>query len=222
MPFPLSQAELEKEIQNLFSAGVSGNAKDFHSWVYMEIFRKFKELPEVELSAVDAYLQKLAGTGDIIPNPLDPREFGLSPDSSLLKKFSSTEKFVILGALRYNPMQYVRSRLEFFLKRNKVDEELNMDLCIATVEAVENAAKYGDGLNVEVTYSVDKNKVFTIEMLNTVKDFNLEDDILRGKFSSTATLMRGMMVMQKLFDSVDLDIIDNRKQAYLKASRKIA
>lgn len=222
MPFPLSQQEIEKEIQALFSVGLSGNAKDFHSWVYMETFRKFKELPEIELSIIEAFLQKLAGSGDIISNPLDPREFGIADGSPLLKKFSANEKFVILGALRYNPMQYVRSRLEFFLKRNKVDEELNMDLCIATVEAVENAAKYGDGLNVEVTYSIDKNKIFTIEMLNNVKDFNLEDDILRGKFSSTATLMRGMMVMQKLFDVVDLDIIDNRKQAYLKASRKIA
>lgn len=33
--------------------------------------------------------------------------------------------------------------------------------------------------------------------------------------------MRGMMVMQKLFDSVDLEISDNRKQAILKATRKL-
>ncbi|MDZ4727303.1 MAG: ATP-binding protein [Leptospira sp.] len=221
MAFPLSQTELEKEIKSLFSVGLSGNARDFFSWVQMEVFRKFKDLPNTTPEMVQAYLDHLVSSGDISTNPLDPREYLLGEKSSLLRKVGSSEKFVILGALHYNPMQYVRARLDYFLKLNGVEEDLRMDLCIATVEAVENAAKYGDGLNVEVYFQIDKSKVFTIEMINTVKDFDLEDDIQRGKFSSTATLMRGMMVMQKLFDSVDLDIIDNRKQAHLKASRKL-
>jgi anti-sigma regulatory factor (Ser/Thr protein kinase) len=221
MAFPLSQAELEKEIKTLFSSGVSGNAKDFFSWVQMEVFRKFKDVPNTTLENVQSYIDHLVNLGDVITNSLDAREYLLPEKSSLIRKIGPTEKFVILGALKYNPMQYVRARLDFFLKMNGVADDLRMDLCIATVEAVENAAKYGDGLNVEVSFIIDKSKVFTLEMINTVKDFDLEDDILRGKFSSTATLMRGMMVMQKLFDSVDLDIIDNRKQAYLKATRKI-
>jgi anti-sigma regulatory factor (Ser/Thr protein kinase) len=221
MAFPLSQTELEKEIKSLFSSGVSGNVKDFFSWVQMEVFRKFKDVPSTTLENVQSYIDHLVSLGDVITNPLDSREYLLSEKSSLIRKIGSSEKYVVLGALKYNPMQYVRARLDFFLKKNNVDEDLRMDLCIATVEAVENAAKYGDGLNVEVSFQIDKAKVFTLEMINTVKDFDLEDDILRGKFSSTATLMRGMMVMQKLFDTVDLDIIDNRKQAYLKATRKI-
>jgi anti-sigma regulatory factor (Ser/Thr protein kinase) len=221
MAFPLSQTELEKEIKALFSNGLSGNAADFFSWVQMEIFRKFKDVPNSTLDNVQSYLEHLVAGGDVITNPLDSREYLLAPESTLTRKVVSNERFVILGALKYNPMQYVRARLDFFLAKNQVIEDLRMDLCIATVEAVENAAKYGDGLNVEVTFNIDKAKVFTIEMTNTVKDFDLEDDILRGKFSSTATLMRGMMVMQKLFDTVDLDIIDNRRQAYLKATRKL-
>ncbi len=221
MAFPLSQTELEKEIKTLFSCGVSGNAKDFFSWVQMEVFRKFKDLPNTSLENVQSYVDHLVSSGDVTTNPLDPREYLLPEKSSLAKKIGSSEKFTVLGALKYNPMQYVRARLDYFLKMNGVIEDLRMDLCIATVEAVENAAKYGDGLNVDINFSIDKSKVFTLEMINNVKDFDLEDDILRGKFSSTATLMRGMMVMQKLFDSVDLDIIDNRKQAYLKATRKL-
>lgn len=221
MAFPLSQAELEKEIKALFSSGVSGNAKDFFSWVQMEVFRKFKDVPNTTLENVQSYIDHLVGLGDVMTNSLDAREYLLAEKSKLIRKMGTSEKFVVLGALKYNPMQYVRARLDFFLKMNGVIEDLRMDLCIATVEAVENAAKYGDGMNVEVSFTIDKSKVFTLEMINTVKDFDLEDDILRGKFSSTATLMRGMMVMQKLFDSVDLDIIDNRKQAYLKATRKI-
>lgn len=221
MAFPLSKTELETEIKALFSSGVSGNAKDFFSWVQMEVFRKFKDLPNCTLENVQSFVDHLVSTGDVATNPHDAREYLLAEKSTLIRKIGTTEKFTILGALNYNPMQYVRARLDHFLSRNGVIEDIRMDLCIATVEAVENAAKYGDGLNVDIIFSIDKSKVFTLEMTNTVKDFNLEDDILRGKFSSTATLMRGMMVMQKLFDSVDLDIIDNRKQAYLKAQRKL-
>ncbi len=221
MAFPLSKSELETEIKALFSSGVSGNAKDFYSWVQMEVFRKFKDLPNCTFENVQSFVDHLVSQGDVATNPLDAREYLLAEKSSLIRKIGATEKFTILGALNYNPMQYVRARLDHFLNRNGVIEDIRMDLCIATVEAVENAAKYGDGLNVDIIFSIDKSKVFTLEMTNTVKDFNLEDDILRGKFSSTATLMRGMMVMQKLFDSVDLDIIDNRKQAYLKAQRKL-
>ncbi len=221
MAFPLSQTELEKEIKSLFSYGLSGNARDFLSWVQMETQRKFKDSPSTGLEQVQAYLDHLNGLGDIITNPLDPREYMIAEKSSLIKKVGNSEKYTILGALAFNPMQYVRARLDYFLKVNQIVEDTRMDLCIATVEAVENAAKYGDGLNVDIVYQIDKSKLFTIEMTNTVKDFDLEEDIQRGKFSSTATLMRGMMVMQKLFDAVDLDILDNRKQAYLKASRKL-
>ncbi|MBL0955589.1 MAG: ATP-binding protein [Leptospira sp.] len=221
MPFPLSRTELEKEIKTLFSNGLSGNVNDFTSWVFMETQRKFKDVPNVTLETVTTVMDEFVKDGLITTNPIDPREYYITDESPIIRKMGTSESFVILGALHYNPMQYVRARLAYFLKRNGIDEELRMDLCIATVEAVENAAKYGDGGGVEVTFQIDKQKVFSIEMINTVKDFNLEDDIQRGKFSSTATLMRGMMVMQKLFDSVDLEITDNRKQAILKATRKL-
>lgn len=221
MPFPLSRTELEKEVKTLFSNGLSGNVNDFYSWVFMETQRKFKDNPNTTLEVMTALLEDLIKDGIITTNPIDPREYLLPDSSPIIRKMGTTEQFVILGALSYNPMQYVRARLDYFLKRNGIAEELRMDLCIATVEAVENAAKYGDGGGVEVIFKIDKHNTFTIEMINTVKDFNLEDDIQRGKFSSTATLMRGMMVMQKLFDSVDLEISDNRKQAILKATRKL-
>ncbi|MDF3822476.1 ATP-binding protein [Leptospira sp. 96542] len=221
MPFPLSRAELEKEIKDLFTSGLAGNVTDFYSWVKMEVQRKFKDDPSSTLEQVQTVLDEFIAHGIIQTNPLDSREYSLSNNFTPIKKLGPKDQFTILGALKFNPMQYVRTRLDYFLKRNSVREDLRLDLCIATVEAVENAAKYGDGLNVEIVFQLDKSNVFTIEMINNVKDFNLEDDIQRGKFSSTATLMRGMMVMQKLFDSVDLEISDNRKQATLKASRKL-
>ncbi len=188
----------------------------FSSWVKMEIQRKFKDDPNTTQDQLQTVLNEFVSQGLVQTNPLDPREYLLTEKSTLIKKMGNQDRFTILGALHFNPMQYVRTRLDYFLFRNGIDPELRMDLCIATVEAVENAAKYGDGGNVEIEYQIDKNKVLILDMVNTVKDFNLEDDIQRGKFSSTATLMRGMMVMQKLFDTVDLEISDNRKLAILK------
>lgn len=221
MPFPLSRPELEKEVKSLFSVGLTGNVADFFSWVKMEIQRKFKDDPNTTQDQLQTVLNEFVSQGLVQTNPLDPREYLLTEKSTLIKKMGNQDRFTILGALHFNPMQYVRTRLDYFLFRNGIDPELRMDLCIATVEAVENAAKYGDGGNVEIEYQIDKNKVLILDMVNTVKDFNLEDDIQRGKFSSTATLMRGMMVMQKLFDTVDLEISDNRKLAILKATRKL-
>lgn len=221
MPFPLSRPELEKEVKSLFAVGLAGNINDFYSWLRMEIIRKFKDEPNTNIDQLQNLLNEYVELGLIYTNPMDSREYLLAESSSLIKKVGNSDRFTILGALHFNPMQYVRTRLDYFLFRNSIDPELRMDLCIATVEAVENAAKYGDGGNVEIEFQIDKNKILTLDMVNTVKDFNLEDDIQRGKFSSTATLMRGMMVMQKLFDTVDLEISDNRKQAILKATRKL-
>lgn len=94
-----------------------------------------------------------------------------------------------------------------------------VDLCIGVLEAVENAVKYGDGTEVEVEYYIDPSQTLFIQIINNLKELNLEQDIERGKFSSTATLMRGMMVMQKLFDELDLEILENKKQAQFNAKK---
>lgn len=80
----------------------------------MEVFRKFKDLPNTNLETVQDILNHLQSNGDIVTNPFDPREYNLSEKSSLARKVGSSEKYVILGALEYNPMQYVRARLDYF------------------------------------------------------------------------------------------------------------
>lgn len=219
MAFPLTQKELETELKNILHTGVGGNPKDFHSWVRMEIVKKFKEEPDCKEEDILSVLERFKSEGDLINGKFDEREFFLSPESQFHKKAQKEDSYKFLGDLGFSPLQYVKTRVEYFLRRNGVDEEEILDLSIATIEAVENAVKYGDGSLVEIEYKIDKNKHFHINLLNNIKEFDLEDDIKRGKFSSTATLMRGMMVMQKLFNQVDLEILDDRKQASFKASR---
>jgi anti-sigma regulatory factor (Ser/Thr protein kinase) len=221
MAFHLSPRELETELTSLLQAGVAGNVQDFMSWVRMEIQKKFKDEAILSEKDVANSLEKWKSEGHIVSGQFDAREYFLSKDSKFLKKPQTNDSYKILGRLDYSPLQYVKTRLENFLRRNQVAEEEIIDIAIATIEAVENAVKYGDGGLVEVDYSIDRSKMLNISLLNTIKDFDLEDDIKRGKFSSTATLMRGMMVMQKLFHQVDLEILDDRKQASFKASRQL-
>jgi anti-sigma regulatory factor (Ser/Thr protein kinase) len=222
MAFSVSSRELETEITSLLQTGVAGNVSDFVCWIKMEIQKKFKDEAILSEKDVANFLEKQKTEGNLISGQFDAREYFLSPDSKFHKKNQTSDRYLILGRLDFSPLQYVKTRLEYFLRRNQVSEEEIIDISIATLEAVENAAKYGDGTSVEVEYSIDRSKLFTISLLNNIKDFDLEDDIKRGKFSSTATLMRGMMVMQKLFTSVDLEILDDRKQASFKATKQLA
>lgn len=221
MSFQLTRLELEKELSEMLGSGLVGTSKDFYQWVRMEIKRKFKEHPDCSLEDVTSILEDWKSEGRIEPGKYDPREYSLPSDSSLWKKVGREERFFLLGAIEYSPMQFVRSRLSWFLEQYNTPPELILDLCIATVEAVENAVKYGDGEVVEVEFIVDKSRLFRIQLINNVKEQNLQDDIRRGKYSSTATLMRGMMVMQKLFDKVDLDVKEGTGQAVFEAEKKL-
>lgn len=221
MAFSITPRELENYLIALLQTGVAGSSYDFYSWVRMEIVMKFKEEPDLLEDDVRNVLERFKTEGKLISGKFDAREYFLAEASSLEKKAISQDRYEVLGRLDYSPLPYVKTRLEYFLRRNAVSEDEIIDIAIATIEAVENCVKYGDGGLVEVEYSIDRNRNFSIAIVNTIKEFDLEEDIRRGKFSSTATLMRGMMVMQKLFDQVDLDILDDKKKASFRASRKL-
>ncbi|MBM9579155.1 ATP-binding protein [Leptospira sp. 201903070] len=222
MSFHLTREEIEKQIQSMLSQGLTGTVNDFYAWIRMETLRKFKDEPDTENSVVATILESLVNSGFAKHNKFNQKEFHIHPDHTQEKKLPSKDSYVLLGKIAFQPMQYVRSRFEFFLKSQGTQEDIVMDLCIGALEAVENAVKYGDGTEVEVEYSIDRSQTLFIKIVNNLKELNLEQDIERGKFSSTATLMRGMMVMQKLFDELDLEILEGRKQAQFNAKKKLS
>ncbi|RHX88379.1 ATP-binding protein [Leptospira stimsonii] len=222
MSFHLTREEIEKQIQSMLSQGLTGTVNDFYAWIRMETLRKFKDEPDTENSVVATILESLVNSGFAKHNKFNQKEFHIHPDQTQGKKLPSKDSYVLLGKIAFQPMQYVRSRLEFFLKNQGTPDDIVMDLCIGALEAVENAVKYGDGTEVEVEYSIDRSQTLFIKIVNNLKELNLEQDIERGKFSSTATLMRGMMVMQKLFDELDLEILEGRKQAQFNAKKKLS
>ncbi|XDD50832.1 ATP-binding protein [Leptospira sp. WS92.C1] len=222
MSFHLTREEIEKQIQSMLSQGLTGTVNDFFAWIRMETFRKFKDEPDIENSVITNILESMVSSGFAKLSRFNQNEFHIHPDQLNGKKFPSKDGYILLGKIAFQPMQYVRSRLEFFLKSQGTPEDIVMDLCIGALEAVENAVKYGDGTEVEVEYFIDRSQTLFMKMTNNLKELNLEQDIERGKFSSTATLMRGMMVMQKLFDELDLEILEDRKQAQFNAKKKLS
>ncbi|HNN03791.1 MAG TPA: hypothetical protein PKN56_09525 [Leptospiraceae bacterium] len=148
----------------------------------------------------------------------------VNPDSKeLCKDFTnktvpSSDNYDILGAFEFSPIQYVRARLDHFLESNGISEDDRLDTGIATIEAIENAVKYGDGRNVNIQ-AVIEGKKLKLSITNYIKEFDLESEIERGKYSVSTTLMRGIMVMQKLFSHTDLQILEDKRQARLYAEK---
>ena len=218
----MSLSPEETEILDLMKAmlptGLSGYPADFLSWIKMEYKKKGKAYSSVSMKSIENCLTVLKAENIIEPNKNDPKE--LCGVSSVLLKSWVKDSYEIYGAFEFSPIQYVRSRLESFLKINNVGEDDLVDVSIATIEAIENAAKYGDGNSVFVSCNI-QNKKLELEIINKIKDVDLETELLK-KYKSATTLMKGVMVMQKLFNHVDLQILEETQQAKLYAEKLFA
>lgn len=217
----LSQSAIEKEIKLLISTGLTGSASDFDKWIKMEYFKRVRELPLVPEDLLDHLIRTLVKENHLVEKQNDHKEYYVSEMSPLKKKPGMSESFEIIGDIKFSPMQFVRSRVENFLKYQNINETAVIDVLIGVVEAIENATKYGDRGIVRVAYSIDRKKVFKIEMINSIGQNDFLIDLERGKFTSGTTLMRGMMVMEKLFDSVELEIVEERNEANLTAIKYV-
>jgi len=212
------EKEIKQIILELLPFGLTGYVDDFYSWVKMEYKKKSLDSSFCTKDLVKTCLESLKTEGELVEGKFDSKEY--SPAKKYFTKNSwLKDHYSILGAFEFSPIQYVRSRLEFFLKCNQVSEMDLMDISIATIEGIENAAKYGDGKLVFVTVEITAEKKLIITITNTIKEFELENEIERGKYSASTTLMRGIMVMQKLFNHLDLQVIDETRQARLYAEK---
>ena len=45
-----------------------------------------------------------------------------------------------------------------------------MDISIATIEAIENAVKYGDGNVVHIDYPIDSSRTLKLNIINNIKN----------------------------------------------------
>ena len=202
---------LLEAIKNLCASGCQGNSEDFSSWVAFEIQTRHT------FAEIESALAQLESEGEIAQHGEIQGEFLLSgvPDLPTLVSYK------VSGDIKDSPIQLVRSRLDAFLRKHQISEEVIIDLSIGTTEAMENAVKYSDHEQISVFYEITPERVFSIKIVNSLDEIAPEKDIASGKYSGTATLMRGMMIMVKLFDEMDIDIKDDDNVAVFTATRKI-
>lgn len=202
---------LLEAIRNLCSSGCQGNSSDFSSWVAFENEATFSP------SEVASVFAQLETEGLVIQTSEIPGEYRLAGTPDI----ATSVEYEVSGDIKDSPIQLVRSRLDAFLRKHSILEEQIIDLSIGTTEAMENAVKYSDHGRIQVAYELSPDRVFNIKIVNSLGEIAPEKDIASGKYSGTATLMRGMMIMVKLFDQMDIDIKEDESVAVFTATRKL-
>ena len=221
MALEITDILLEKLLSDILADGLTGTIKDYCAWISLEGILKYNEELQVEEIAVKNILESFKAKGYANEGKFDKAEYCISPIALPRRTDFLADSYSVYGEAKFSPIQYVRSRQEHFLEYNYVSEDDIMDISIATIEAIENAVKYGDGNIVHIDYLIDSNRIMKLNIINNIKEFDLTNEIERGKYSSNTTLMRGIMVMQKLFNHLELQIIDDKKQAHLYAEKKL-
>ncbi len=221
MPLEITDILLEKLLTDILANGLTGTVKDYCAWISLEGILKYNEELTVDEAKVKSILDAFKAKGYAVEGKFDKAEYCIASNAIPRRTDFLSDSYTVYGEAKFSPIQYVRSRQEHFLEFNYVNEEDIMDISIATIEAIENAVKYGDGNIVNIDYLIDSNRTLKLNIINNIKEFDLTNEIERGKYSSNTTLMRGIMVMQKLFHHLELQIIDDKKQAHLYAEKKL-
>jgi anti-sigma regulatory factor (Ser/Thr protein kinase) len=206
------QNNLETQIIQMGKEGLFGNIKEFYFWNIF-LFNSY----DLSYKEFTKEFHQLIKNNVFVNNQNLKNEYKYN----LEMKFSRFVEYFAPTNLNYSPIQYVRSRLLSFLNYHKVDEEMIYDIVIASIEATENAVKYSSEDKIYVKYFIE-NYTFYIEIQNKYKIPEIQKDIENGKYNSSITLMRGMLVMSKLFDEMDINLIEDKKLAIFQAKKLIS
>jgi anti-sigma regulatory factor (Ser/Thr protein kinase) len=206
------QNKLETQIIQMGKEGLFGNIKEFYFWNIF-LFNSY----DLSYKEFTKEFHQLIKNNVFVNNQNLKNEYKYN----LEMKFSRFVEYFAPSNLNYSPIQYVRSRLLSFLNYHKVDEEMMYDIVIASIEATENAVKYSSEDKIYVKYFIE-NYTFYIEIQNKYKIPEIQKDIENGKYNSSITLMRGMLVMSKLFDEMDINLIEDKKLAIFQAKKLIS
>ena len=201
---------IETVIKKLGQSGCYGNPKDYLAWV------RASGMPNVSDEEFTRVFNGLIQSG--IVKKLE----SLTPTYKLNVTLSFPEQveFVASSSYEHFPIQLARSRLESYLNFHHLDQENINLIIIGATEGFENAVKYNSGNNFTVRYRISDN-IFNMTVENDMKYVSLEENIAAGKFSSTSTLMRGMLVMNKVFDFMDLNFTSINEHAILTVIKKL-
>lgn len=234
-------------LESIFRAGVHGSVENLRQWVTMyrqlaaaqlpQNLLEFQQVLRDQVAGIEFFQQELsddfmqgeimrlfdAGATEVI---FPYSELRWRNHSEWVFHSVAHESFFVANDLKLAPLQYIRSRVQNFCESKGVIAAHRDEIVISVTEAAENAIKYSNVLPVYIHHGIQKDEYF-IRAVNSVNELNLKDEISRGKFSEDVSLMRGVLVMSKLLDFLDIvrdadmrrvEFI-GRKKISLKAAR---
>lgn len=230
-------------LETVFCSGVHGSAENFRQWAQMYHLLAGQPLPE-NLKEFQADLDKQLGptrnhngfhmTDDHVEREVT-RLFDAGATEVILPyselrwrnhaewvfHTTNSESFFVVNDINLSPLQYIRSRVQNFCDDKGVSSAHRDEIVISVTEAAENAIKYSNVMPVYISHGIENDEYF-IRAINSVNDLNLKDEISRGKFSEDVSLMRGVLVMSKLLDFLDIVRDVERKRVEFVGRKKIS
>lgn len=234
---------MKEHVERLCRSGAVGNIDHFAAWLEMQNELCDKKVPEkfadfsqtfnidstfiknnplprkIDKQELKEAINELLNEG-VLTNANQYEEYSLSDVNGL--EFPDNQMIFLTGSrLDQEPIQFMRSILLTYCKKNGIPQEIVDELGIAITEAAENAVKYSDQSPIISQYQyVDG--IIEIRIINSVPEFNLEKEIEQGKFSHDISLMRGVLVMSRLLDSIDIQEDEGLARVELVGRKKIA
>ncbi|RME92518.1 MAG: hypothetical protein D6767_03085 [Candidatus Hydrogenedentota bacterium] len=233
-------------ISYVMRQGVHGDKETIAKWVLMLIRMAREGLPE-NIAEYQNYFQQdvqtLLGDEDLNYWTKNEQKLMLAIDAMVKEKkieiidpfqefrlanhkewvFYGKDKDIFFTAsdLQAQPLQFIRSRVKNFCEMHRLSEATTDEIIISVTEAAENAIKYSNRY-VWVFHHEIQGSEYKIRAINSVKDIDLQDEIQRGKFSEDVSLMRGVLVMSRLLDKLDLERDTQKKRVEFYGIKKIA
>lgn len=130
------------------------------------------------------------------------------------------DPFFSASDLTAQPLQFVRSRVKNFCELHSLNEKETDEVIISVTEAAENAIKYSNRY-VIVFHQKIQNGEYEIQAYNSVQEVDLQNEIERGKFSEEESLMRGILVMSRLLDNLDLERDMEKRRVEFIGTKKL-
>lgn len=218
--------DLKELIQLVLSEGIHGDVETITGWAKMALLIAEKGLPEnlkdchreyqkydnfypffdifdeINTETVQNAIHELMD--ERLIEELSPyQEYRIKDHSKWSFYGKDHEVFFACNQLDLGPMQLIRSKIQNFFNQHKISREELDEVIIVATEAAENAVKYSNEFTIVISHSL-KNNIYELKLFNSYSEISLNDEINRGKFSNDVSLMRGVLVMTKLLDDLDI------------------
>ncbi|MCX7632499.1 MAG: hypothetical protein N2Z22_04105 [Turneriella sp.] len=204
---------------SLAETSLPENLSQFHEALYQQV-GVAADYRALTRETIEQELAKLVGSGKIEKIP-PYSELRWVDHNEWLFSNKSKEQFFISNKMEQSPLQYIRSRVQNFCDSKGIVGMQKDEIVISVTEAAENAIKYSNVLAVFIEHGLEHNEYY-IRTINSVSELNLKEEITRGKFSEEFSLMRGVLVMSKLLDYIDIARNNDKRWVEFIGKKKVS